>query len=101
MLAKWSRIPRHLRRIGAESHLKISADLHVFHHRSYAKVAAAVAPNIGQLGKGLSSGHVVCISFTNFKFRQRVLVLVFFLDSNCVSLLIYALDDDLIIILAI
>ncbi|KAG6595120.1 ubiquinol-cytochrome-c reductase complex assembly factor 1 [Cucurbita moschata] len=59
MLAKWSRIPRHLWRIGAESHLKFSADLHVFHHRSYAKVAAAVAPNIGQLGKGLSSGHVV------------------------------------------
>ncbi|XP_022133274.1 ubiquinol-cytochrome-c reductase complex assembly factor 1 [Momordica charantia] len=59
MLAKWSRATRHLWRLGAESNLKFSTDLRVCPHRCYAKVAAAVAPNIGHLEKGILGGHVV------------------------------------------
>lgn len=59
MLAKWCRITRQLSRIGVESNLKFSTDLHVCRHRSYAKVAAAVGPNISHSEKGVSGGHVV------------------------------------------
>ncbi|KAL4020375.1 hypothetical protein IC575_019149 [Cucumis melo] len=59
MLAKWSRVTRHLSRIGVQTNFKFSTDLHVCPHRSYAKVAAAAAPSIGHSEKGVSGGHVV------------------------------------------
>ncbi|KAL0543565.1 hypothetical protein IC582_018664 [Cucumis melo] len=58
MLAKWSRVTRHLSRIGVQTNFKFSTDLHVCPHRSYAKVAAAAAPSIGHSEKGVSGGHV-------------------------------------------